>query len=331
MRSTNVLVTGGAGYIGSHTCKMLAAHGFQPVTIDNLSTGHRDAVRWGPLIIGDILDKQLLANTMERYSPQAVIHFAASAYVGESVTDPSKYYNNNVCGTIPLLDGCRTHGIDHVIFSSSCATYGIPDVLPIDEDARQSPISPYGRSKLIAEHILKDYAEAYGLRYVSLRYFNACGADLDGELSERHDPETHLIPCALMAAAGTGPPLSVFGNDYDTPDGTCIRDYIHVSDLSRAHLMGLQYLLKGGTSFSANLGTGRGTSIHEILAAIKRITGRDVPIVIKPRRAGDPPALFANPSLARTRLGFVAEVSDIDTIVRSAAPCFGLRAPRDAA
>jgi UDP-arabinose 4-epimerase len=331
MRPINVLVTGGAGYIGSHTCKILASNGFQPVTIDNLSTGHRDAVKWGPLIIGDILDTQTLANTIERYTPQAVIHFAGSAYVGESVENPAKYYKNNVSGTLSLLDACRAHGIEQVIFSSSCATYGVPSTLPIHEDTPQQPISPYGRSKLVAEHILKDYASAYNIRYVALRYFNACGADLDGELSERHDPETHLIPCALMAAAGTGPHLSVFGNDYDTPDGTCIRDYIHVADLARAHLMALLYLQKGGASLAANLGTGKGTSIQEILAAIKRFTGRDVPTVIKPRRVGDPPALFADPLLAKEQFGFTAEASDIDTIVRTAAPFFGLRASRDAA
>jgi UDP-arabinose 4-epimerase len=321
---TRVIVTGGAGFIGSHTCKMLAANGFEPVTYDNLVTGHRDAVRWGPLVQGDILDRRALAAAIAEHAPAAVIHFAASAYVGESVEKPAKYYRNNVTGTLSLLDACRDAGVANIIFSSSCATYGVPDILPIREDMQQRPISPYGRSKLVAEHMAEDYSRAYGLRFVALRYFNASGADPDGELWERHDPETHIIPCALMAAAGAVPYLSVFGDDYQTPDGTCIRDYIHVTDLARAHLNALLHLLRGGDSVAVNLGTGRGVSIREILAAITRVTRREVPIVIEPRRAGDPPALFADPSNARDRLGFVAALSDIDTIVRTAAPFFGL-------
>ncbi|WP_201839006.1 UDP-glucose 4-epimerase GalE [Microvirga zambiensis] len=326
MSRTRILVTGGAGYIGSHTCKALAQNGFDPVAYDNLIAGHRDAVRWGPLAAGDILDREALVETLRRYDPAAVIHFAAHAYVGESVTEPAKYYRNNVLGTQTLLDACRGAGLLNVIFSSSCATYGIPESLPIREDSPQDPINPYGRSKLIGEQMLADYAAAYGMRYVALRYFNACGADPGGEIGERHDPETHLIPRALMAAAGRLSHLSVFGDDYPTPDGTCIRDYIHVSDLAKAHVAAVLHLLKGGENLAANLGTGRGISIKEILTAIEQVTGRQVPVRFEPRRAGDPPILFANPSLARENLGFKADLSDVDTIIRTAARFFNLEA-----
>jgi UDP-arabinose 4-epimerase len=327
LKGRRILVTGGAGYIGSHTCKVLAAHGYEPVTYDNLIAGHRDAVRWGPFVAGDILDTGRIAATLAEYKPEAVIHFAAFAYVGESVEDPAKYYHNNVTGTLSLLDACRATGVRNIILSSSCATYGVPETLPISESEPQAPINPYGRSKLMMEHIVEDYAAAYGIRYVSLRYFNACGADPDGELSERHDPETHLIPRALMAASGQIPHLAVFGDDYETDDGTCVRDYIHVTDLARAHALAAAYLADGGVSTAVNLGTGRGVSIREILTAIHRVTDREVPIVMEPRRAGDPPALFADPRLAADRLGFKAELSDIDTIVRTAAPSFGLDLP----
>lgn len=241
---TSVLVTGGAGYVGSHACKLMAAAGLKPVAYDNLSYGHGGSVRWGPLIIGDIADTDLLAATIEAYRLAAVVHFAAFAYVGESVTDPAKYYRNNVSGTLSLLDTMRRTGIDKIVFSSSCATYDVPDTLPIREDTPQRPISPYGRSKLMVEHILADYAAAYGIHYASLRYFNACGADPEGELGERHDPETHLIPRALMAAAGAIPHLEVFGEDHDPRDGTCVRDYIHVTDLGGAHVLALDYLAR---------------------------------------------------------------------------------------
>ena len=325
MSTRCVLVTGGAGFIGSHTCKLLATHGFAPVTYDNLSTGHRDAVRWGPLVEADVLDTAALTRALLEHRPLAVIHFAASAYVGESVIDPAKYYRNNVSGMLSLLEACRSVDLKEVIFSSSCATYGIPDRLPINESALQRPINPYGHSKLIAEQMLRDYAAAYGMRYAALRYFNACGADLEGELGERHLPETHLIPCALLAAGGRHEHLAVFGDDYGTADGTCIRDYIHVADLARAHLLALRHLLDGGENIAVNLGTGRGISVFEILHSIRRITGCAVPIRIEPRRAGDPPVLYADPSLARSRLGFSAEHSDVDTIIRTAAPFFGLR------
>jgi len=326
MSTSRILVTGGAGYIGSHTAKLLSARGMEPVVYDNLSTGNRSAVRWGPFVHGDILDTLHLARTIGQYKPDAVIHFAASAYVGESVTDPSKYYRNNVGGTLSLLDACRQAKLDKVIFSSSCATYGVPAALPIAETTPQVPINPYGKTKLIAEHMLADYAAAFSLHYVALRYFNACGADPDGELGEWHDPETHLIPRALLAASGRISRLEVFGDDYTTEDGTCVRDYIHVSDLARAHVLAFDHLAKGGGNLAVNLGTGHGSSIREILETINRVTGRSVPIEIHPRRAGDPPALYADPSLARQMLGFSPRYSDLDTIVRTAAPFFGLEA-----
>jgi UDP-arabinose 4-epimerase len=322
----NVLVTGGAGYIGSHTAKLLSSRGFAPIVYDNLTTGHQSSVRWGPLVHGDILDTDRLAEIIAEYEPKAVIHFAAAAYVGESVEDPSKYYRNNVIGTQSLLDACRRTSVAEIIFSSSCATYGVPPVLPITETTPQNPINPYGRTKLIAEQMLQDYAAAYGMRYVVLRYFNACGADPDGELGEWHDPETHLIPRALLAAAGRISHLPIFGNDYETQDGTCVRDYIHVSDLARAHVLALDYLDKGGESLAVNLGTGRGSSIRQILETISRITERDVPIKLHSRRPGDPPLLYADPVFAQQALGFSAKYSDLETIVRTAAPFFGLGA-----
>jgi UDP-arabinose 4-epimerase len=324
MTKKRVLVVGGAGFIGSNTAKLLSVQGFEPVVYDNLSTGNRNAVRWSRFIEGDILDTPRLTATIEDCAPVAVIHFAASAYVGESVTDPAKYYRNNVSGTQSLLEASRLAGAGNLIFSSSCATYGVPERLPIREGEVQRPINPYGRTKLIAEHMLADYSSAYGLRYVALRYFNASGADVDGELGEAHDPETHLIPRAMMAAAGSIDFLEVYGDDYDTPDGTCVRDYIHVGDLARAHVLAVEHLAGGGSNLALNLGAGRGTSIKEILETIRRLTGRKVPIVMRARRAGDPPALYADPTLAAETLGFKTIYSDLDTIVRTAAPFFGL-------
>ena len=324
MSPAAILVTGGAGYIGSHACKALAQDGFTAIAFDNLALGHRDAVRWGPLVEADISDEAAVAQAIRQHAVRAVIHFAAFAYVGESVEAPAKYYRNNVGGTLSLLDACRSEGIDMLVFSSSCATYGIPDVLPITEAAPQRPINPYGRTKLVVEQVLADYAHAYGSRHIALRYFNAAGADPDGEIGERHDPETHLIPLALMAAAGRTGALEVFGDDYDTPDGTCIRDYIHVTDLARAHVLALRHLLNGGDSLALNLGSGTGNSIHEVIGSVERVTGREVPHVIRPRRPGDPPVLYADPHLAKERLGFETELSDIDTIVGTAAAYMGL-------
>jgi UDP-arabinose 4-epimerase len=324
--SAPILVTGGAGFIGSHTCKQLARDGFLPIAYDNLSTGHRESVRWGPLVEGDIRDVDALVATLRLHSPAAVIHFAASAYVGESVTDPAKYYRNNVEGTLCLLEACRAAGVDKVIFSSSCATYGQPAQMPIREATVQAPINPYGRTKLIGEQMLDDYAHAYGLRFAALRYFNASGADPEGELNEWHDPETHLIPRALMAVFGHIPHLEVYGDDHDTPDGTCIRDYIHVCDLARAHVLAARHLIGGGDSIKLNLGSGQGTSINEVLDEIAAQTGRTVPVVRRPRRPGDPATLFADPEKARALLDFETELSDLATIVRTAAAGFQLDA-----
>ncbi|RUZ78866.1 UDP-glucose 4-epimerase GalE [Mesorhizobium sp. M7A.F.Ca.US.006.01.1.1] len=320
-----VLVTGGAGFIGSHTCKQLAAAGYMPVVFDNLSRGNERSVGWGPLVVGDIRDRDALRRAMETHRPTAVIHFAALAYVGESVREPAEYYSTNVTGTIAVLDAARASSIKNIIFSSSCATYGVPEALPVRETSSQNPISPYGRSKLMGEQIIGDYASAYGMKFAILRYFNACGADPDGELGEWHSPETHLVPRVLMAASGIIDAIEVFGTDYDTSDGTCVRDYIHVTDLARAHLKALMHLEGGGRSLAVNLGTGRGVSIKEIVKAVGRMTSRPVPAVFRSRRPGDPAELYADPGSAREHLGFVPELSDIDTIVRTAAPFFGLK------
>ncbi|MBZ9997148.1 UDP-glucose 4-epimerase GalE [Mesorhizobium sp. BH1-1-4] len=325
MTGKAILVTGGAGFIGSHTCKLLAGAGYLPVAFDNLCRGNEKAVAWGPLVVGDIRDRDALQAAMATYRPSAVIHFAALAYVGESVQQPAEYYSSNVTGTIAVLDAARTHAVENIIFSSSCATYGVPEALPVRESSSQNPISPYGRTKLMGEQIIGDYAAAYRMKFAILRYFNACGADPDGELGEWHSPETHLVPRVLMAASGIIDEIEVFGTDYETSDGTCVRDYIHVSDLARAHLKALQHLERGGKSLAVNLGTGRGVSIKEIVQAVSRVTSRPVPAVFRTRRPGDPAELYADPSKARAHLGFVPELSDIETIVRTAAPFFGLR------
>jgi UDP-arabinose 4-epimerase len=291
-----IIVTGGAGYVGSHACKALAAAGFLPVVYDNLSTGNRWAVRYGPLEVGDILDPARLHEVFRQYRAVGVMHFAASALVGESMLEPARYYRNNVVGTINLLDTARMHDVGAIVFSSSCATYGIPDKVPITEDAPQRPVSPYGTSKLTVEHALADYEMSYRLRYACLRYFNAAGADPAGEIGEHRTVETHLLPLLLDAVLGTRPPLTVFGTDYSTPDGTAIRDYIHVSDLAAAHVAGLRHLLGGGHSLRLNLGTGHGHSVREVINCTERITGRPVPHRLAPRRAGDPPELVADPS-----------------------------------
>jgi UDP-arabinose 4-epimerase len=316
-----VLVTGGAGYIGSHACKALKVAGFTPVAFDNLSTGHAHAVRFGPLVQGDVRDAGAVAAALHSHNARCIIHFAASAYVGESMRLPGLYYDNNLGGMIGLLKGAAQAGVDKIVFSSSCATYGIPAQLPISEDCPQNPINPYGRTKLICELMLRDHAAADGLRFAALRYFNAAGADLHGELGEQHDPETHLIPLALRAAAGHAP-LQVFGTDYPTTDGTCIRDYIHVTDLARAHVLAVSHLMAGGDSLAVNLGTGHGLSIRQIIAGIEALTGASLAVRWGPRRAGDPPSLVADPRLAFERLGFKTECSDLGTILRTAAPWF---------
>jgi UDP-arabinose 4-epimerase len=314
----NILVTGGAGYIGSHACKALARAGYTPISYDNLVYGHRWAVRWGPFEEGDILDRARLDVVLERYRPAAVLHFAAYAYVGESVQDPGKYYRNNVAGTLTLLEAIRDHGIDKLIFSSTCATYGIPERVPIREDHPQRPINPYGASKLMIERMLQDFDTAHGLRSVSLRYFNAAGADPDGEIGEAHDPETHLIPLVLDAAAGRRPAITVYGDDYDTPDGTCIRDYIHVSDLADAHVLSLRALENGAATTAYNLGNGQGFSVREVIAAAEAVSARRVPVEIGARRPGDPARLVGEAARAHELLGWQPRFTQLDSILTTA-------------
>lgn len=316
--SQSVLVTGGAGYIGSHACKALALAGYTPVTYDNLSRGHRHAVRWGPLVEGDVADRRAVAAAFKAHRVSSVMHFAAFAYVGESGTDPALYYRNNVSGTLALLDAMREAGVDRIVFSSTCATYGLPEAIPIGEATPQRPVNAYGETKLAIERALYWYGEAYGLRSMALRYFNAAGCDREGEIGEEHAPETHLIPLTLRAALGSGPPVSIFGTDYPTPDGTAIRDYIHVEDLARAHVRALDHLARGGKSAAANLATGHGYSVREIVAAVAKAVGQEVPQREAPRRPGDPPVLIADPRLAHSLLGWRAECSDLDTIIGSA-------------
>lgn len=314
----NVLVTGGAGYIGAHCCKALAEAGFTPVSYDNLTTGHRDFVRWGPFVEGDIGDRQKIADTVRDHQVVAVMHFAACSLVGESVVDPQKYYLNNLAGTLALLAGLREGGCSRFILSSTGAVYGeVPSGL-ISETLDCKPINPYGASKWMVERIIADYRAAYGLSAFCLRYFNACGADPSGVIGELRDPETHLISRAMMALQGHAPDFAIFGDDYPTPDGTAIRDYIHVTDLAAAHVLALRLLLEGHAGGSFNLGTGSGFSVKQVLAAIAAETGRAVPRTIRPRRPGDPAELVADPSRARETLGFVARHSDLATIVRSA-------------
>jgi UDP-arabinose 4-epimerase len=313
-----ILVTGGAGYIGSHTCKALAEAGYAPVVLDNLSTGHRWAVKWGPLVVGDIADRAKVEHLIKEFDVRAVIHFAAHAYVGESLQQPQKYFDNNVTKTLALLDTLLKVGISNIVFSSSCATYGIPQKLPITEDHAQEPINPYGASKLFVEKILYWYKQAHGMHYVNLRYFNAAGADPEGEIGEDHSPETHLIPLVIAAAQGISPAVEIFGTDYDTADGTAVRDYVHVSDLASAHVNALDHILCGRHSASVNLGTGRGYSIRDVISAVEAVSGRAVPVVEGPRRQGDPPTLIANPQLGQSLLRWKPEKADLRTIVRTA-------------
>jgi UDP-arabinose 4-epimerase len=315
---TPVLVTGGAGYIGSHVCAELAAAGYLPVTLDDLSTGHPEDVRWGPLEIGDVGEPADVERVLGTHRPAAVIHLAARAYVGESVVRPSEYYRTNVVGTLCLLDGMLEHGAPPVVFSSTCATYGVPDRVPIVETTPQRPINPYGATKLVVERILADYDRAYELRSVALRYFNAAGADPEGRLGERHDPETHLIPRVLAAAAGELDVVEVYGVDHDTPDGTCVRDYIHVSDLADAHVRAVRWLLDGGASLRCNLGTGVGASVAEVLATAERVVGHPIPQRQAPPREGDPPVLVAAADLARELLGWRPRRSGIEQLVADA-------------
>jgi UDP-arabinose 4-epimerase len=316
--TSSILVTGGAGYIGSHACKALARAGYRPITYDNLSRGHREAVRWGPLVEADLADSARLRDTLAEHRVAAVMHFAAYAYVGESVANPALYYRNNLVGTLSLLDAMREAGVSEIVFSSTCAIYGMPQTVPIRETQAPCPVNPYGETKLAIERALHWYAEAYGIRSVALRYFNAAGADLEGELGEWHRPETHLVPLVLEAALGHRPYIDIYGTDYPTADGTAIRDYIHVDDLAAAHLRALEHLLAGGTGIAVNLGTGRGHSVREVIAAAEAICGHRIPARAAPRRAGDPPELVADPSLAAKTLGWQAQHSDLQTIIRTA-------------
>ena len=314
----NILVVGGAGYIGSHTCKVLRARGYNCIVFDNLSLGHKSFVKWGELIEGDIRDSAKVRAAIETHNIDAVIHFAAFAYVGESVTDPAKYYENNVVGTLGLLNGIVGTQCKNIVFSSTCAVYGEPTDERISERTACRPVNPYGRTKLICEGMLEDFSRAYGLKYTALRYFNACGDDPDGEVGEDREIETHLIPRALMALQGYIDNFEVFGSDFPTEDGTAIRDYIHVLDLANAHILAVQRLLDGGDSDIYNLGTGKGYSVGEVLSHIREITGRDMAAPKGPRRQGDPAKLIADAQKARNVLGFLPIHSDMDTIIKTA-------------
>jgi len=313
----HVLVTGGAGYIGSHVARALAASGMVPVTYDTLERGHKSAVQWGPLVEGDIGDAALLRETLHRYNVEAVVHLAAFAYVGESIEHPIRYFENNVRKGLVLLEATVQEGIRHFVFSSSCATYGVPGGPLITEDMPQRPINPYGETKLVIERALHWYGAAYGLKSVALRYFNAAGADPDGRLGEEHSPETHVIPLVLAAADG-GDRFKVFGDDYPTPDGTCVRDFVHVTDIADAHVRAFAHLSAGHPSTALNLGTGVGHSVMEIVHAAQKITGHAVPYVVSPRRPGDPPVLVANCARAQSVLGWQARHSDLETIIGTA-------------
>jgi UDP-arabinose 4-epimerase len=314
----NVLVTGGAGYVGSHACAALRAAGFTPVTYDNLSRGFRALVRYGPFEQGDVLDESRLVDVLDRYRPTAAMHFAACAYVGESVNVPLEYYRNNFAGALSLLGAIRKRGIDQLVFSSTCAVYGTPEEQPISESLPPAPINPYGRSKLMVEQALSDASPVHGIRSVSLRYFNASGAHPSGEIGEMHDPEPHLIPRVLMAASGAIDAIDIFGTDYPTADGTAVRDYTHVCDLADAHVAALRYLKDGGPTTALNLGTGRGHSVREVIDAVARVVGRTPPTRLGERRPGDPPILVADASEARRVLGFTPKWMEIDSIVASA-------------
>jgi UDP-glucose 4-epimerase len=313
----HILVCGGAGYVGSHACLALSRAGHDVTVLDNMLTGHREAVRWGPLVDADILQPQTLDAAFER-KVDAVMHFCARSLVGESVTDPYAYYQNNVTGTLNLLEAMRRHGVDKLVFSSTAAVFGNPISDRIDEEHPKHPINPYGASKLMVERILADAANAYGLRSVALRYFNAAGAAADEGIGESHEPETHLIPNALKAAAGEGAGLKVFGNDYPTPDGTCVRDYVHVLDLADAHLRALDWMDREPGAHRFNLGNGNGFSVLEVIEAARKVSGRDIPYDIGPRRAGDPPVLVASSGQARGKLGWTPKYDRIEPIIETA-------------
>lgn len=320
MGKSTILVTGGAGYIGSHTVRLMVNKGFDVVVIDNLVYGHTEAIVDKDVVLykGDLSDPLLLETIFSKHKISAVLHFAAYALVGESVTQPNKYYHNNMAAPLVLLDVMREHDCHTFIFSSTCATYGNPEYVPIDEKHPQAPINPYGMSKLMLENVLKDYAKAYNLQYVILRYFNASGCSFDGKIGEDHTPETHLIPLILKAIKGERSAITVFGTDYDTPDGTCIRDYIHIEDLAEAHYLAFDYLSKGGESNVFNLGTGKGYSVKEVIDTVAKVSGMKVPVQYGERREGDPPVLVANATKANTILGWKPAYTDLEEIIRTA-------------
>lgn len=313
-----ILICGGAGYIGSHINKLLSEKGYETIVYDSLIYGHREAVKWGTFIQGDLEDEKALERVFSENKISAVFHFAAFAYVGESVTDPEKYYFNNVSNTLKLLRVMKKYNCNKIIFSSTCATYGEPEQIPITEDMPQNPINPYGTSKLMVERIFRDYERAYGLQFVVLRYFNAAGASPEGCIGESHTPETHLIPLVLDAASGKRDDIKVFGTDYGTPDGSCVRDYIHVTDLASAHYLALQYLENGGRSDFFNLGNEKGTSVLEVIEAVRRVTGKEFQVTLTDRRPGDPAKLVGSSRKAREILGWTPIYGDIQTIVEHA-------------
>jgi len=313
-----VLVTGGAGYIGSHTARLLAEHGHEAVVYDNLSRGHAWAVRWGPLVRGDLADGELLVRTLREHRIEAAVHFAAFALVGESMERPELYFRNNTLGSLTLLESMRAAGVGTIVFSSTCATYGYPERLPLSEDHPTRPVNPYGESKLMTEKMLRWFGECHGLRWIALRYFNACGAHPDGTLGEWHDPETHLIPNIMRAVRGELPFLEVYGTDYPTPDGTAIRDYIHIVDLAEAHIRALERLERGASGGVMNLGTGQGYSVREVVRMVEEVTGRKAPVKERPRRPGDPPELVADPRKAVAELGWTPRYSSLKTVVETA-------------
>ena len=314
----HVLVTGGAGYVGSHACKALKAAGFIPVTLDNLSTGWREAVKYGPLEEGDLMDRARLDDVFAAYSPIAVMHFAALSLVGEAMKDPGRYWRENVGGAINLVESSIGAGCDRFVFSSTCATYGDHDGVMLDEDTQQRPLNAYGASKLAIEQILDNFSESHGLKHVIFRYFNVAGGDPEGEIGEFHRPETHLIPLMLDAISGRRQSLTVFGTDYDTSDGTCVRDYVHVSDLVDAHLLGLDWVLAGKPNRVFNLGSGKGFSVREVITGSQAVTNRDVPFEEGPRRAGDAASLVSGSLRAETELGWTPKRSDLNTMIADA-------------
>jgi len=313
-----ILIAGGAGYIGSHANKLLTERGYETVVLDNLVYGHRESVRWGQFAEADLSDIDQIRAVFRKYPIEAVMHFSAYAYVGESVTDPEKYYYNNVANTLNLLKVMREFKVGYFVFSSTCATYGVPQQTLLTESHPQVPINPYGETKLMVERILRDYSVAYGLNYVALRYFNAAGADVDAEIGEWHQPETHLIPLVLDAALGRREAIDIYGTDYPTPDGTCVRDYIHVTDLSDAHILALEYLKKGGASTAFNLGNGTGFSVRQVIETVEQVTAKKIAVREVPRRPGDPPVLVGSNALARETLGWEPRLHELPVIIETA-------------